>query len=91
MLHTPLYAWTVEGILQTAEEADEDPNGTAAKARQFMELIPDGQKPALMRFLADAVEEHQQELAQANGRMGETVLSYLEMAAKNGRVPNAYQ
>ena len=29
MLNTPLYAWTVEDILQTAEEADEDPSGTA--------------------------------------------------------------
>ena len=92
MLNTPLYAWTVEDLLSTAEEAEDgDPNGTAAKAREFVELIPDDQKPALMRFLTDAVEEHQRELAQANRRMAETVLGYLEMAAKNGRIPNAYQ
>ena len=90
LLNTPLYAWTVEDILQNAEVAEEDPDGSATWIRRFVEQISDNQKPALLRFLADAVDEHREELSNVNRRMGETVLGYLEMATKNGKIPNAY-
>ena len=91
VLNTPLYTWTIEDILAVAEEQENLPHDEVDRMRNFVLSMTENQKPALIRYISEAVDTHREELASANRLMAEKVLHYLDMATRNGKVPNAYQ
>ena len=91
VLNTPLYAWTIEDVLAVAEDQENLEADEVERMRNFVLNMNEDQHPAFIRYLSEAVDEHRKELADANQRMAENVLSYLDMMARNGKVPNAYQ
>ena len=91
VLNTPLYAWTIEDVLAVAEEQENLTPDKVDRMRNFVLSITEDQKPALIRYMSEAVDKHLEELAAANRLMAENVLHYLDMVTRNGKIPNAYQ